>query len=446
MKTSNLSLDQAPPEDIPFRYLVTGPFFGAAAGILLAIYGYRMYVTNWSLDTVALTHLLTLGWLTMIMMGAFYQMVPVLVGGHVPLIQLSRYSYYPMVAGIILMVTGLLSWKTWALVFALVLLVVPLTVFIIQLTIALFRLKANRPVVWAMRGSVFCLTLAMAAGALMIGMLYGWWDFPIGRNSLKYMHITLALLGWVSLLILGVSFHVVPMFYLTKAFPDRTAYIVISLVGLSIIGLVIGIGFRVNFYWLIAAGLPALAGFIVYLITMAKLVLTRQRKMVDTTLRFWQLGLTCLLPAIVLPAIDLFRIDEIFSYLFVIAFVVGFACAISNGMLYKIIPFLVWLHRFSALVGKIKTPAMKEIVRDAPARAQFYLFSLSLILLIGASITEVDLLLRTAGAIWSVSSLILFFLLVKAIRIQPPEVPETTSQDDFAAMFKDLPPPPKSNS
>ena len=44
------------------------------AGILLATYGYRMFVTHWSLDTVALTHLLTLGWLTMIMMGAFYQM------------------------------------------------------------------------------------------------------------------------------------------------------------------------------------------------------------------------------------------------------------------------------------------------------------------------------------------------------------------------------------
>ncbi len=442
MKTGNLSLDQAPPEDIPFRYLLTGPAFGVLAGIVLAFFGERMLITAWDLDTVALTHLITLGWLTVIMMGAFYQMVPVLVGGHVPWIHLSRYTYYLFVTGILLLATGLLSWQVVLLLAALVLLVVALTVFIGQLLIALFRVKANRPVVYAMRISVLSLTLAMIVGVLMLGMMFGWWTFPIGRDSLKYIHLTLGLLGWVTLLIFGVSFHVIPMFYLTKSFPDRTAYTVISLIGTSLISLVVCFALRLNLFVLSAAALPALSGILLFLTTMVGLLRGRQRKMVDATLRFWQLGLSGLLPAFLLLPVTFFRMDEIFSYLFVLVFLLGFAGAISNGMLYKIIPFLVWLHRFSPLVGKIKTPAMKDIVHDAPARKQFYLFCFSLLLLIVAFATQNDLLTRIGGVAWTVSSTWLLYLLVKALRVVPPEMPASVAEDDFAALFKDLPPPP----
>jgi hypothetical protein len=276
----------------------------------------------------------------------------------------------------------------------------------------------------------------------MVGVLYGWWGFPLDGYSLKYIHITFALLGWITLLIFGVSFHVIPMFYLTNAFPDRIGYSIVTLILLSIVSLVIGFGMKLNGTRLIVAGIPAFIGVILYVFTLFNLIRNRQRKMVDSTFRFWQLGLTCLIPALLLLTVDPFRWDEIFGYLFAITFLIGFACSVTNGMLYKIVPFLIWLHRFSPLVGKIKTPAMKDIIADAPARKQFYLFCLSFILIVVCCIFPVDPLIRIAGGSWSVSSIILFFLQIKAIKIQPPEVPKATGMDDFAAMFKDLPPPP----
>jgi len=442
LKTSNLSLDQAPPEDIPFRYLLTGPVFGILAGILLSVFGERIFITAWSLDTVALVHTITLGWLTLIMIGAFYQMVPVLVGGRVPWNHLSRINYYTLISGILALISGFLFWKILLIKSAAVLLSVSFSLFITQILMALFRVKANRPVVYAMRSSVICLTLAVAAGITMLGVLYGWWEFSLGGYSLKYIHITLALLGWITLLIFGVSFHAIPMFYLTKAFPDRIGYSIVTLILLSIVSLVIGFGLKLNSTRLIVAGIPAFIGVILYVFTLFNLIRNRQRKMVDTTFRFWQLGLTCLIPAFLLLTVDPFRLDEIFGYLFAITFLIGFACSVSNGMLYKIVPFLIWLHRFSPLIGKIKTPAMKDIIAAAPARKQFYLFCLSFILVVVCCIFPVDPLIRIAGVSWSVSSIILFFLLVKAIKIQSPEVPEASGMDDFADMFKDLPPPP----
>ncbi|MFH2132943.1 MAG: hypothetical protein ABIK68_21370 [bacterium] len=443
MKTSNLSLDQAPPEDIPFRYLITGPAFGILAGFILALYGDNMFITTWSLDTVALTHTITLGWLTLIMIGAFYQMVPVLVGGHVPWMKLSRMIYYLLVAGILSLITGLLTWYVPLTALAVILLATGLTGFIVQLTVALFKVKANKPVVYAMRISVICLFLTLVAGVLMVGLLFDWWYLPLDRAGLKYLHITTGLLGWVSLLIFGVSFHVIPMFYLTKAFSDRIAYLVIALVTVSIAALSCGFLMQLDGWWLIGAGTPALAGILLFTGTTVRLLWQRQRKMVDTTLRFWKMGLSSLIPAVFLLPVNLFRYDETFGYLFGIVFLLGFAVAISNGMLYKIVPFLVWLHRFSSLVGRIKTPSMKDIIGERPARVQFYLFNLSLLTIFLSVLFDLDIAMRTGGLLWAISSALLLFQLIKGVRLQPPEVPATVSQDDFAAMFANLKPPPE---
>ena len=70
---AGVSLDQAPPEDIPFRFFLTAPIFGVMAGLLIAFNGESLFSSSWDLEIVALTHVITLGWLASIMIGAFYQ-------------------------------------------------------------------------------------------------------------------------------------------------------------------------------------------------------------------------------------------------------------------------------------------------------------------------------------------------------------------------------------
>lgn len=442
MKTSNLSLDQAPPQDIPFRFMIAGPVFGILTGIYLLAYGDRLFITAWSIKTVALVHMVTLGWLAMIMMGAFYQMVPVLVGGHVPGIRLTRLNFYFLTLGISSLIIGLNFWLPIFLIIAVILLAIGITNFVSQLSIALFRMKANRPVVFALRLSILFLALTAILGILMIGSMYGWWRLGVDRSILKYLHITYGLIGWVGFLLMGVAFHVIPMFYLTEAFPDRRANLIIVLELIGIGSLSIGFIFQVPPLWLILNSIPVFLGFLVFISQIIILLKRRQRKNVDTTLRFWRLGLLCLPLALISLPISLFRMDEVFTYLFAMLFLVGFASAITNGMLYKIIPFLIWLHRFSSLVGKVETPTMKEILPDPPAHRQFYLFSGALVLLLISSVYPTDPLLRGIGGIWIASNAILVYELSKSLRIQPPEAPPTVSDDDFAAMFANMPAPP----
>ncbi|MFA7611104.1 MAG: hypothetical protein WCY51_06370, partial [Sulfurimonas sp.] len=55
----------------------------------------------------------------------------------------------------------------------------------------------------------------------------------------------------------------------------------------------------------------------------------------------------------------------------------GFILSIMTGMLYKIVPFLVWFHLNAK--GYMSIPTMNEMINKRLATAQFVLFIISLI-------------------------------------------------------------------
>jgi hypothetical protein len=70
----------------------------------------------------------------------------------------------------------------------------------------------------------------------------------------------------------------------------------------------------------------------------------RRRRLADVTLDFWRLAMLSLLLAVgswgALPFLPAARLELAVGLLFF----VGFAVSAVNGMLYKIVPFLIWLH------------------------------------------------------------------------------------------------------
>ena len=74
------SFDLSPPLAAPLRFFLTAPAFAMAAGLLLAATGTDGLASRWSPTTLALTHLMTLGFLGMAMLGALIQILPVVAG------------------------------------------------------------------------------------------------------------------------------------------------------------------------------------------------------------------------------------------------------------------------------------------------------------------------------------------------------------------------------
>ena len=84
MRMQGLSLETIPPIHIPFRFFHTAPWLGAAAGLVLLFAGDRALESQWSAGLLAATHLLTLGFMAMVMLGAMFQLVPVISGQLIP--------------------------------------------------------------------------------------------------------------------------------------------------------------------------------------------------------------------------------------------------------------------------------------------------------------------------------------------------------------------------
>ncbi len=356
MKTGGLSLDQAPAEDIPLRFFISAPIFGILAGLMVLLKGNLLFSNTWMPETVALTHLLTLGWMGSVMFGALYQMIPVLVGGIVPFPKLSRMLHTMLIPAILLMVSGFFWNHSWMLKVSLALLFPTILLFLLQLVQPLVRADGSRPVVLAMRFAAICLALTLLLGSLNLVQYSGWWPGFLDRNLLKTLHLQMGLLGWIGFLIFGVGFHVIPMFYLSKPFSDKQARGILltafgSLSALST-GSILGMGKD----WLLLFSLPGLASVFYFSYTLLRMLHQRKRKVHDSSLRLWQGGILALCLSLPLGLLHLVSPGQQWLFLFGIFFIGGFAISVSIGMLYKIVPFLIWFHRFSSLVGQVRVP------------------------------------------------------------------------------------------
>ena len=423
MKTGNLSLDQAPPEDIPFRFFLSAPLFGILAGLLISLKGLEIFSTTWSPATIALAHLLVLGRLAFVMLGALYQMIPVLVGGSVPWLSLARPLHGGLVAGVLSLVGGFIFAWSHLLLIGAFLLFFALAIFIIQICAAVFRNVGHTPAVLAIRISIISLALTIILGLFMAGAFAGFWTNPFNRVALKSIHLVLGLGGWVSPLIMGIAFPVLSMFYLAPIAPARRVRSLIYFTALAMALYCLILALEPDFIPAPLGLIPPGLALSFFSFETFRLLRNRKRKITDSTLRFWQYGLVCL-PFVPLPvAAYPWTGDDTVFFLAGIFFLFGFALPVTAGMLYKIVPFLVWFHRFSSLLGQPNVPLLKDILPDSLARLDFY-FSLAAFLLLAAGIIfQTNYLIRPGGIAFIFASALLFKNMVRAIYIKRPPDP-----------------------
>jgi hypothetical protein len=102
----------------------------------------------------------------------------------------------------------------------------------------------------------------------------------------------------------------------------------------------------------------------------------RKRPISDVTVWYWRAASLSLTLGAFLWIFDEFFKHE---YIVMVAILIGggFILSIITGMLYKIVPFLVWFHLNS--MGYMSIPTINEMINKKFARLQFILFILSLV-------------------------------------------------------------------
>ena len=405
MFNQGLSLTQAPPISVPFRFFLSAPIFGVLISLIFLVFPFDEVSNEYHNVSIGLIHLFTLGILTMIIFGAMQQMMPVLAGAVVSKPKLfANIVHSSLFIGTICMsFSFILDIKQLLYIGVLFLSLSFLSFFIVCIKL-LFEVKFLTSTVKAMR--LFSLS-GLITFILGFYLAFSHIDSNIGENYLVFVntHILFGLLGFAFLLIMGVSFQVIPMFYVALDFPKFVQHKVPIVLFITLFISFFSFYFEINFLFLKFIFVVMILSFAYFAL---KSLNNRKRPVFDVTLWYWKFSLICLVISMIIWLFDIFESN----YILAICFAFGFLYSLLQGMVYKIIPFLSWFHLNSK--GYFSIPTIREFIDEKWIKTHFFLHFFSIIFFL-ISYFEKEFI-YIAAILFLVSNILFFINALGAIK------------------------------
>lgn len=210
-------------------YKVVLPFYGyaalsfLAATVLMLMDSPAFTQHYFNPPTLAITHIMALGWGTMMILGASHQLFPVLIEGKLYSNLLAYLSFIFAAVGIPLLIYSFYEFDLGLVAQAGATLInLAVICYITNLWLSMSSTKKqNVHAVFAFT-SVLWLLLTTGLGLLLI------WNFTshtLSSDSLHYLslHAHLGIIGWFLLMIIGVGSRLIPMFLISK-YENKSGY------------------------------------------------------------------------------------------------------------------------------------------------------------------------------------------------------------------------------
>ncbi|MFT3870496.1 MAG: hypothetical protein QM715_18765 [Nibricoccus sp.] len=314
---------------------------------------------------IAFAHVIGLGFLMSLVAGSSYQLLPVAFENPLFSRTLAKIHLALHLPGVPLMVYGFYHWRMPALAVGGTAVLLGLVLYVLNITCTAVRPLRRTPTSIGVLGCLGSLTVALGVAACILSSKLG---FVAVREPLLLLgaHTYLMLAGFFLLILAAVSYTLLPMFLLVPLTSARRAY---GSVQYFLAAIALFIPGQLAFSQLLPfAALAAALGLGFYAIENLALIRRSPRRL-DGALRLYAHNLVFLLPVAIgfifrglqlaghAPALAL-NLD---TPLFTFAVFGTLACAIL-GMGAKIVPFLVWQHRYAPLLGRARVPKLADLV------------------------------------------------------------------------------------
>lgn len=360
-----LSPSSAPSPWLPGVHFAGALAFFASACVGLALVAPDLARGSFSLPrVVAVVHLFVLGWIIPSIFGALCQFLPVAVGQQLKWPRLAYTSFAAHALGLALFVYALVSTSRPLLYWGAGLLSFSFAAFTLNLVASLLAAKERTLTYWALLGSSLFLLATPAYGVALAMNLFG--DTLLGqRFTTVAIHAHVALVGIVLLVMVGVAHRLLPMFLLSHGAKERAGWVS---VGLLFAGALL-LALPAPWEWRVLVGaLLSAAGVVAFLIQSLAFFHHRKRKVIDPGMLLAAAGLVGLLVALLLAPWALTRGTSAPQLLVTyFAVLLGAISLFVAGHYFKIVPFIVWYHRFGPLVGLQKVPKVAELYSERAA-------------------------------------------------------------------------------
>jgi hypothetical protein len=410
-----LSFNALPPIDLPFRFFITAPIFIILCALLILFSGETLWDSRWQPNMLALTHGFTLGFLTMVMMGALLQLLPVIGGVGIAIPRLVvGVCHSTLVIGTLCLMANFIWSSALLAISSLIFLVCSIGVYFFAFAWVLVQRLSQGDSIIGFRFAMIALLAVLLLGIGLLSQRIGLISINNFGKMLTNNHALFGLAGWGSLLIISVSFQVIPMFHVAPSFPKVISrYLPSSLFFLLVLAVFKPV-FIMPFIVLIHG---------VFALSLLLVISKRKRKIPDSTIRFWQLAAVTLIGLNVFYFIPNKYLSPLVSQqktlLITAIYLYFYLMAVIQGMLLKILPFLSYTHlqqkcfiNFSAMQA---IPHMHEFLHKKHGQWLFYLH------IITGSILFYTLVIPSTYWLLSLLLLIefswLLYLMVKTMRL-----------------------------
>lgn len=403
----------------------------AAQGLMVAGFGFPALPLA-APETLLLVHLIAIGWLSLLMCGALFQFVPVLVAR--PL----HNDFAPLPALILLLaglgalllgfcqLAGYLDPGPPLLPAGAVLLAGGFAVVFWNLARTLW---AGRPLPLPARFvvvgllSVVATVLFGVVFALVLGGISTSWPLVELTRAGVPLHAIAGLGGWLTFTAMGVSYRLMAMFMLAPEPNGATSRGVLyggtlALTALVVAGTLAICANKDPAWTFVAGGVLALVTLALYARDVRQLYRARKRRVIELNSRMAAVAVFDLVAGVSLAIASLAAgTFEAHIGAFVFLFAFGWLSGLGLAKLYKIVAFLTWLECYGPILGKVPTPRVQDLVVERRAAPWFAVYHIAVWISAACLAANFATPFRAGAAVMLIATIAIIAQLVRIRRL-----------------------------
>jgi len=399
-----LQTQKAPSPGLVLPHYALGAIFFLATCVLLLFSSNAFSGHYFHPKLLALTHMAALGWATMIIFGALYQLLPVILEAPLYSEKLAKVTLVFFSAGVICLVYSF--WNFYVgLTIQVASLLILLSFFLFAINIIVTACKAlkwNNETDFIITSCIWLLLTGILGTMMAFNFSYPFLE----KSHLLFLkiHAHTGIAGWFMLLIMGVGSKLIPMFLLSHNLNTKKLNYTYYLLNLGLIGFTIDLFLRDEKALLPLYALLIISGLLFFISFIFEAYKKRARKLLDIGLKHSFAAFVFILLPILIGIIISFNpslrsdfLQQVYLVYGTTVFL-GFISSLILGQTFKTLPFIVWLSVYSHSPGKQKNILPKNLYNDKILNTQYVVYILSILTLIAGILLAQPVVIK-AGAV-----------------------------------------------
>ena len=408
----NVSPSFSPPIQLMKPYFLLSGGFYFLSFLLLFFLDPFVGVQDFSL--IGWVHLYMLGFVMMGIFAAMAQLGPIVVESKHANVNIFKYLWMFLLSGLLLMLLGFYKDVTFLLIGGFLVLVAML-IYAREFLMTIKSSHRKTSITKAMKMSNFFLIFGILTGLVMALAFNGYID--INPHDILNIHTFGLIVGFVILLIMGISIILIPMFGSSARISDneftKSFYTIAFGVTLMMLS-----PFILSEFLKQSAYFVTIVAILLYFYQLYTMTSSRKRIKHDIWARSMYVAFLSFITAFLILISYLFTDNETALKLGMWILFVGFFGFVIVGNFYKVIPFLIWFHIYSPLIEERAVPMLHELLPSKLANLQWF-FSITGLLLTSLALGVDNTLLFKGGVVLlCVASLIFFIIIIKILKVK----------------------------